>query len=207
MIMKARMMVVVLAVIMNSCCTLFILTGCSTVPEKPKDKAVLSSEMNKSNAALPADYLTLLAHNADAYLSANNGMGGARTIFAQALVDGVAGPTKDKKLSDYYLLDVRPPADYAAGHISGAVNVPLGNVAKPDVLAKLPMDRPILVICHTGHTASIATAILDLLGYDAWTLRFGMTSWKASSPTAVWSSAVKQNITGGNYPVVTGTQP
>ena len=160
-----------------------------------------------SSATIQTDNLALFAQDADAYLSANNGMGGVRTIFAQALMDGTAGSTKDKKLSDYYLLDVRPPADYAAGHISGAVNVPLGNVAKPEVLATFPTNRPILVICHTGHTASIATAILDCLGYDAWTLRFGMTAWRASSPTAVWSSDIKQDIAGGNYPVVTGTQP
>jgi len=149
----------------------------------------------------------ILAQKADAYLGANNGLGGVRTIIAQDLMDGVAGPKKANRISDYYVLDVRPPADYAAGHITGSVNVPLWNVAKPEVLAKLPTDRPILVICHTGHTASIATAILDLLGYDAWTLRFGMTSWNASTPMAVWSSRVKQDITGGNYPVITGTQP
>ena len=39
-------------------------------------------------------------------------------------MDGVDDPAKANEISDYYLLDVRPPADYAAGHISGAVNVP-----------------------------------------------------------------------------------
>lgn len=59
--MKARTSVVKLAVITSGCCVLFILTGCSTMPEKPKDKAVINSEVNKSNAALPANHLTLKA--------------------------------------------------------------------------------------------------------------------------------------------------
>jgi hypothetical protein len=34
-----------------------------------------------------------------------------------------------------------------------------------------------------------------------------MTSWKASTPTAVWSGSVKQSIAGGGYPMVTGIAP
>ncbi|MCJ7445792.1 MAG: hypothetical protein MUO26_14945 [Methanotrichaceae archaeon] len=83
----------------------------------------------------------------------------------------------------------------------------LGDLANPDVLAVLPTDRTILIICYTGHSASVATAILGLLDYDAWTLRSEMTSWMASIPTAVWSSSIKQDIMGGNYPVVAGIQP
>lgn len=161
----------------------------------------------KSSGSLPAGHFALLAKYADEFLSANNGTGGHRTLYAQSLMDGIDDPTKNDEITDFYLLDIRRPADYAAGHIAGAVNVQLGDVANPGVLAALPTDKPILVICYTGHTASIANAVLATLGYDAWTLRFGMTSWKASSPTAVWSSSVKQSITGANYPMVTGDQP
>lgn len=161
----------------------------------------------QSQAAIPAGHYALIASYADQYLGADNGTGGHRTIYAQSLMDGVDNPLKADEIGDFFLLDIRRPADYAAGHIAGAVNVQLGDVADPGALAILPLDRPILVICYTGHTASLANAILGTLGYDAWTLRFGMTSWKASSPTAVWSSAVKQAIAGGGYPVVIGTTP
>jgi len=157
-------------------------------------------EMGKNDFAL-------IAHYADAFLSANNGTGGYRTIYAQDLMNGVEIQKKLMKLSDFYLLDIREPANYAAGHIAGAVNVQLGDLAKPDVLAMLPTDRPILIICYTGHTASVANAILCILGYDAWTLRFGMLSWDASTPTGIWSSTIKQDIEGGNYPEVNGAHP
>jgi rhodanese-related sulfurtransferase len=116
-------------------------------------------------------------------------------------------PARADELADYYVLDIRAAADYAAGHIAGAVNVPFADVAKPAALATLPADRPILVVCYSGHTASTATAILDLLGYDAWTLRFGMLSWKPASPTAIWSPTVKQGIVGAGYPLTNGVQP
>lgn len=173
---------------------------CATVANA-EDVGEYASAMN-SSAPIPAGHFALLAHYADEFLSANNGTGGHRTLYAQALMDGVDDPAKADEITDFYLLDIRRPADFAAGHIAGAVNVQLGDVANPGVLAALPTDKPILVICYTGHTASIANAILGSLGYNAWTLRFGMTSWNAATPTAVWSSAVKQSVTGAGYPLV-----
>ena len=161
----------------------------------------------RSAGNMPAGHFALVAHYADAFLSANSGTGGNRTVYAETLMDAIDDPAKADELTDYYLLDIRKPADYAIGHIAGAVNVPFGDVAKPETLAMLPNDKPILIICYTGHTASVANGVLATLGYNAWTLRFGMTSWKAATSTAVWSPNVKQSITGGNYPVVTPPQP
>jgi rhodanese-related sulfurtransferase len=64
-------------------------------------------------------------------------------------------------------------------------------IAKPENLILYPTDKPILVICYTGHTASMTSSILNTLGFDAWALRNGMLSWG----TAVTV------ITGGNYPI------
>lgn len=160
-----------------------------------------------SSASIPPGQFALIAHYADAFLSAKDGPGGHRTIYAEALMDGEDDPELADEITDFYLLDIRRPGDYAAGHIAGAVNVQFGEVADPGVLAMLPRDMPILVICYTGHTASIANAILGTLGYDAWTLRFGMTSWKKTSPTAVWSPDVKQDIVGGDYSLTIGAEP
>jgi len=79
--------------------------------------------------------------------------------------------------NDPFILSVRKPEDYAKGHIPGAVNIPWKALADPENLAKLPTDRPIVVYCYTGHTGAIATTALNLLGYDATNLLFGMMGW------------------------------
>ncbi|MEW6326530.1 MAG: rhodanese-like domain-containing protein [Thermodesulfobacteriota bacterium] len=117
-------------------------------------------------------------------------------------MDGVDDPAKADEIDEFFVLDIRSNKDYCAGHIAGAVNIPFEDVAKPENLAQLPVDMPILVVCYTGHTASQINSILNMLGYNAWTLRFGMTSWRASSPTKVWlSSQTPQDIYGAGLPM------
>jgi hypothetical protein len=47
----------------------------------------------------------------------------------------------------------------------------------PDNLATIPPDKDAVVICYTGQTAGQATAALNMLGYDAYSLLFGMSAW------------------------------
>lgn len=162
---------------------------------------------SKRATALPPGHFALIAGYADAFLSANNGTGGLRTIFAASLVDGIDDPNKADELADFYVIDVRSNADYQNGHIPGAVNIPLASVASPAALASLPSNKPLLVTCATGHTASIATAVLATLGYDVWTLRFGMISWKPATTMAFYAATDKQYLLGGNYPMVKGPNP
>jgi hypothetical protein len=42
---------------------------------------------------------------------------------------------------------------------------------------KLPRDKQILVYDETGQAAGMVSAVLNLLGYDAVNLKFGMTGW------------------------------
>lgn len=154
----------------------------------------------KSNGPMPAGQFAIIAKHADQYLS---GAGGPhRTIFASVFNDGVnnvANPYDD--LSDFFILDIRTAVDFAKSHIEGATNVQFAAIAKPENLLLYPTDKPILVACYTGHTASVATGILNTLGYDTWTLRFGMMSWAASSSQKIYSPSMPQTIYGGGYPV------
>jgi rhodanese-related sulfurtransferase len=152
-------------------------------------------------AAIPAGHYGLIAKYADAFLS--NPPGPHRTIYAETLMDDADDPDSADQLHDFFLLDIRKSADFCAGHTIDIVNIPFEEVAKPENLAILPTDMPILVICYTGHTASQINSILNMLGYNAWTLRFGMTSWREVSTTKVWSPSVSQDIDGGNYPMET----
>lgn len=148
---------------------------------------------------LPPGQFGLVAKAADQFLSTPPG--GHRTIYPETLMDGIDNPALADELDDFFLLDVRTPAEFNADTVPGAVNILMANLAKAENLAKLPLDKPILVICNTGHTASISNAVLGVLGYDAWTLRFGMMSWRASTKTKVWSPKYSQQIFGAGYPV------
>ena len=82
----------------------------------------------------------------------------------------------------YFFLDVRQAADYEAGHIPTAMNIPF----KPGMeqsFSQLPEDKTIIVNCYTGQTASQVVGILRLLGFEAYNLSGGMG---AADPKAGW---------------------
>jgi rhodanese-related sulfurtransferase len=79
--------------------------------------------------------------------------------------------------NDPFVLSVRSPEHYALGHVPGAVNTPWRQIAKPESLAQLPTDKPIVDYCYTGHTGQVAMTALNLLGYEATNMKFGMMAW------------------------------
>ncbi len=97
-------------------------------------------------------------------------------ITAQTLFD-----TKD----NYFIVSVRSSEHYALGHIPGAINIPWTQIALDENLAKLPKDKKIAVYCYTGHTGAIATTILNVLGYDAYNLKFGFMAWTKDATARV----------------------
>jgi hydroxyacylglutathione hydrolase len=61
------------------------------------------------------------------------------------------------------LVDVRRPAEHDAGHIAGAVNLPLDGFQRD--AARLAGDRPAYVICATGYRSSVAASLLLRRGH------------------------------------------
>ncbi len=107
------------------------------------------------------------------------------------------------KDSDFFILSIRKPEDYARGHVPGAVNIPFAQLPKEESLKKLPPDKKIVVICYTGHTASFATMFLNQLGYEAYAMKFGMMGWTSDS-----SILALTPFTGAaGYPTVSGPNP
>lgn len=76
---------------------------------------------------------------------------------------------------DMTILDIRKADYYAAGHIPGAINFGISSLL--DNLNKIDPDSPVYVYCDTGHWAAEAAALLQILGYDAYSLKFGICSW------------------------------
>jgi rhodanese-related sulfurtransferase len=73
------------------------------------------------------------------------------------------------------LLDVREQYQWASGHLPAARNIPVGTLGRR--LAEVPADRPVIAVCHTGLRSSRAARLLGHHGYEAYTLRGGMTAW------------------------------
>jgi len=76
-----------------------------------------------------------------------------------------------------FLLDVRNPDEWDAGHAPAATLVPLGTLG--DRVAELPTDRRIVVVCRSGARSARATEALVGAGYDAVNLAGGMQAWAA----------------------------
>ena len=158
----------------------------------------ISASTLKSSTPLPSGQYALMAKYADDFLSGV----AHRTLYAETLMNGTDDPNKADVIGDFFVVDIRLPVDFCAGHIEGAINIPYATIAKPENLALLPTDKPLLIVCYTGHTASVATGIYNMLGYDTWTLRFGMMGWNTATTMKVGSPSVSQVITGAGNPTV-----
>ncbi len=75
------------------------------------------------------------------------------------------------------LVDVREPQEFSAGHIAGAVNLPLSQLRER--YAELSTDRPLQLYCGVGQRAYYATRFLAQHGYHAANLSGGYTTYQA----------------------------
>lgn len=82
----------------------------------------------------------------------------------------------DAKSDEYVILDLRGEADYAKGHIPGAINVPFGpKIAENlDNIRALAQGKTLVVACYTGQTAAQTDSLLNLAGIKTRSLDFGM---------------------------------
>lgn len=94
-------------------------------------------------------------------------------------------PLKDRGVP---VIDVREPAEYAAGHLPGAVSIPRGvlefevdghpavNGERDPALAH--RDRPVVLYCRTGGRSALAAEALQRLGFaQPLSLAGGFTGW------------------------------
>lgn len=64
-----------------------------------------------------------------------------------------------------FVLDVRTPEEYAAGHLPGAVNIPHDQLAGRLGELSEARDRDIVVYCRTGKRSAEALGVLDDAGF------------------------------------------
>ncbi len=76
-----------------------------------------------------------------------------------------------------FLLDVREPDEYAAGHIPGITLIPMGDVAAR--LAELPRDKEIVVTCRSGNRSAQVADFLRGQGFDnVHNMTGGLVAWE-----------------------------
>jgi rhodanese-related sulfurtransferase len=75
---------------------------------------------------------------------------------------------------------VRGASEFTVGHVQGAVNIPLGQLARK--LQRIPHDRPVVTCCNMHHRGEPrgerAAALLREHGYQAQTIDGGYPAWK-----------------------------
>jgi rhodanese-related sulfurtransferase len=73
------------------------------------------------------------------------------------------------------LIDVRADHEWEAGHIAGAVHIPLDELVER--VSEIDKDRPVLLTCRGGNRSTMATTALAEAGFDAAKLSEGVVGW------------------------------
>lgn len=93
---------------------------------------------------------------------------------------------------DLAVLDVRMDSEWQAGHVAGAIHIPLDEL--PRRLGQLAAyrDRPLAVICGSGYRSSVAASLLEQHGFTGLAnVLGGMSAWEAARypTTREWTVA------------------
>jgi rhodanese-related sulfurtransferase len=87
------------------------------------------------------------------------------------------------------VIDVSEPGEFAAGHIVGSKNIPIGRL---EVAPELPKNKtlPVVLVCASGKRAAKAAKALEAKGYaKPVVLAGGLAAWKAANMPVETSAA------------------
>jgi rhodanese-related sulfurtransferase len=101
---------------------------------------------------------------------------GARQSMEPVEADELLRRVKEGEVT---VLDVRPPEEYLAGHIPGALSIPLGELEAR--LEELSQDREVVAYCRGPYCvmAVEAVALLRKRGFEAHRMEHGIVDWRA----------------------------
>lgn len=84
--------------------------------------------------------------------------------------------TLDQRRGEVQVVDVRWPNEWQAGHIDGALHIPVDDL--DDHLDELDHSRPVVTVCRSGSRSTEAAAALVEEGFEAESLDGGMVAWE-----------------------------
>ncbi len=83
---------------------------------------------------------------------------------------------------DALVVDVRPSADYAKGHIIQAKNIPMNGFSKQIQTLQKYKGKPIIISCRSGSQSSLACQQLRKAGFEeVYNLRGGILAWESAN--------------------------
>jgi len=78
----------------------------------------------------------------------------------------------------FVFVDVRTPEEYKVGHIPGAINIPVSDIAMR--MNELPKSKEIYVYCYTGARSAKASVMLAKAGFSVENILESMQGWEAA---------------------------
>ncbi len=80
--------------------------------------------------------------------------------------------------ADAYVLDVREDDEWQAGHVEGAVHIPMGTlIGRVD---EVPKDQRVYVMCRVGGRSGQVAQYLGANGWDVVNIDGGMLAWESA---------------------------
>jgi phage shock protein E len=80
---------------------------------------------------------------------------------------------------EVFLLDVREPYEYEAGHIPGITLIPMGDVASR--LGEIPTDKEVIITCRSGNRSAQIADFLRAQGFtNVHNMEGGILAWEAA---------------------------
>jgi rhodanese-related sulfurtransferase len=148
-----------------------VLAGAACSSSSSSSSATTSATTSAANVTTTAAGATTTAGATTAY----------QLLDANAAAKLVKNPPKGM-----LILDVRTPAEFAAGHLLSAVVLDIQDPAFNDAVARLDPQRPYLVYCSTGVRSAQAVAYLKQQHFTVvYELKGGITAWLAAGQVTV----------------------
>jgi rhodanese-related sulfurtransferase/rubrerythrin len=95
----------------------------------------------------------------------------------------------NKPQNELEIIDVRQPAEYERGHITGAKLIPLSTLA--DNIEKLDVSKTIVTYCQRGVRSSSAAALLKRMGFeDIFSMKGGIEAWNGNVATGDYDAGL-----------------
>ncbi len=112
---------------------------------------------------------------------------------SKMLIDADSVMKMLQKKEDFVLLDIRTPAEMNVLGLKtkNTLEIPFDHLFKKENLDRLPKDRPLVIVCHSGSRALQAATALEMIGFKNAKVLYGGIIALAQSDSTKNAPAVK----------------